>query len=136
MKPKSGYSEREHTADWELEIWAPDFLGLLEQAARGIYAMSGTCLETGPRQALFLDLNADDRESLLVRFLTELLVLSELERLAFDLFKFSLEGTSLHAALEGAAILSQDKEIKAVTYHNLSILETEEGLRVNIVLDV
>ena len=87
-------------------------------------------------RTLFLDLDAFDRESLLVKFLTELLVLSEQERLAFDLFHFAQKGTSLCVTVEGAPILSQDKEIKAVTYHNLAIRETAAGLRVNLVLDV
>jgi len=39
---QSGFREREHTADWELQVWAPSFSGLLEQAARGMYALSGT----------------------------------------------------------------------------------------------
>jgi SHS2 domain-containing protein len=37
----AGYREREHTADWELEVWAPDLPRLLEQAARGMYRLAG-----------------------------------------------------------------------------------------------
>jgi SHS2 domain-containing protein len=136
MAEIAGFFEHEHTADWELEIWAPDFFGLLEQAARGMYCLAGMCLAKEPRQTLYLDLSAFDREGLLVKFLTELLVLSEQEQLAFNRFLFSQKGTSLCVTLEGAPILSLDKEIKAVTYHNLAIRETEAGLRVNLVLDV
>ncbi len=63
---ESGYKEIEHTADWELEVWAPDLLGLLEQAARGMYALSGTCLAPGTRLRRSLSLPANDPESLLV----------------------------------------------------------------------
>ncbi|MFC2053874.1 archease, partial [Chloroflexota bacterium] len=31
----AGFREIEHTADWELEVWAPDILELLKQAAIG-----------------------------------------------------------------------------------------------------
>jgi SHS2 domain-containing protein len=136
MEHSAGFLEHEHTADWELDIWAPDFFGLLEQAARGMYALSGTRLAKRPRQTLYIDINACDRESLLVKFLTELLLLSEQERLAFDTFQFAQQGTSLCATLEGAPYLSLEKEIKAVTYHNLVIRETKAGLRVNLVFDV
>lgn len=136
MAENAGFVEHEHTADWELEVWAPGFLELLEQAARGMYALSGTRLTKGPRQTLSIDLTACDRESLLVKFLTELLLLSEQECLAFDSFRFTQQGNSLSVVLEGAPILSLEKEIKAVTYHNLAIRETETGLRVNLVLDV
>ena len=43
----AGYRELEHTADWELEAWADDLPGLLEQAARGMYALSGVRLDGG-----------------------------------------------------------------------------------------
>lgn len=136
MRPEAGFLEHEHTADWELEVWAPDFPGLLEQAARGMYAISGTHLEAEPRLSRYLELTAFDQESLLVRFLSELLILGEQERLGFDRFELELEDHRLSAVLEGAPICSQDKEIKAVTYHNLSIVENESGLQVRIVFDV
>ena len=136
MRPKAGFSEREHTADWELEVWAPDFPGLLAQAARGMYSISGVRLKEKPRQEREIHLTALDRESLLVRFLAELLALAEQEHVGFDVFQFSLVGGQLRVGLEGAPIISLDKEIKAVTYHNLSIRETAEGLVVNIVFDV
>jgi protein archease len=136
MRPRAGFSEREHTADWELEVWAPDFIGLLEQAARGMVSISGIRLKNGPRQNRDIHLTALDRESLLVRFLAELLNLGEQEHLGFDVYQFALEGDRLSVVLEGAPIISQDKEIKAVTYHNLAIRETDEGLVVNIVFDV
>ena len=44
MQPEFGFREHAHTADWELEVWAPDLPTLLEQAARGMYAISGVQL--------------------------------------------------------------------------------------------
>ena len=136
MRPAAGFSESEHTADWELEVWAPDFPGLLEQAARGMFAISGTQLEEESRESQLLYVEAGDRESLLVKFLNELLHLGEQKHLGFDHFILVLEGNRLNAYMLGGRICSREKEIKAVTYHNLSIRETEEGLKVNIVFDV
>jgi SHS2 domain-containing protein len=42
----------------------------------------------------------------------------------------------LHIELGGAPIASQEKEIKAVTYHNLVIRRIHKGLAANIVFDV
>lgn len=136
MITKSGFFEREHTADWEIEVWAPDFYGLLEQAARGMYAISGTHIQQEPRCKWEVHLTATDNESLLVRFLSELLLLSEQEQLGFDVFQFRMESEGLNVLMEGAPIHRLEKGIKAVTYHNLSIRESEDGLRVNIVFDV
>jgi SHS2 domain-containing protein len=81
-------------------------------------------------------LTADDLETLLVNFLSELLFLGESEGLAFDQISLSLKGLQLYAQLSGAEILRQDKEIKAVTFHNLEILYLDELFRVQIVFDV
>lgn len=137
MSTQMGFREVAHTADWELEAWAPDLASLLEQAARGMVAISGTRLQPHEGCRRSLDLHALDAESLLVRFLTELLWLGQQEGLAFDTYRLSLApGWSLHAELSGAPIASQEKEIKAVTYHNLVIRRTPKGLAVNIVFDV
>jgi SHS2 domain-containing protein len=132
-----GYREIEHTADWELEVWAPNLSTLLEQAARGMYTLAGTHLQPGPRKIKQLSLNSLDAESLLVDFLDELLWLGEDEGLAFEQFKISIQNnSSLDAVLVGALIAQQTKEIKAVTYHNLRIIKSLRGLEVRIVFDV
>jgi SHS2 domain-containing protein len=132
----AGFREIEHTADWQLEVWAPDLAGLLEQAARGMYSLSGARLKEKPRYERFFEIKAEDAETLLVRFLSELLYIQEQEGLVFDRFKFDLREDRLMANLSGAPLASLDKEIKAVTYHQLKVQNTSQGLKVNIVFDV
>lgn len=133
----TGFAENEHTADLELEVWAPDLPGLLEQAARGMYDLSGIALAEGPRQERTFELTALDAENMLVRFLSELLYYSEQECLGFDTFDLKITGEeALQARLIGAPIAELHKQVKAVTYHNLAIRQTDEGLEVNIVFDV
>jgi SHS2 domain-containing protein len=137
MQAELGFREHAHTADWELEVWAPDLVALLEQAARGMYSLSGLKLQAGPQQERTLELQADDAESLLVRFLTELLWLEQDQQLGFDRFSMQMNGPyNLHARLFGHSIAAVTKEIKAVTYHNLAIRATPNGLNVEIVFDV
>jgi len=139
MQPVIGFREKAHTADWELEVWAPDFPALLEQAACGMYALSGVHLEEGPRLTQTLSLSAQDSESLLVQFLSNILWFEENQHLGFDNFDIKILGSEpyhLSANLEGSTIISMDKEIKAVTYHNLAIQTTQDGLRVVLVFDV
>lgn len=132
----AGYQEVEHTADWELEVWAPDLPGLLEQAALGMYALSHTRMGNGERKRVHLSFPAGDAEQLLVSFLAELLWIGERDRLAFDQFRLEIDHETLTANLFGRPILSQSKEIKAVTYHNLVIRQGEKGLETRIVFDV
>jgi SHS2 domain-containing protein len=135
-KTLAGFSEIEHTADWELAVWAPDLPALLEQAARGMYALSGIRLLSGPRQRRDLTLTFADPEGLLVSFLSELLWLGERDSLGFDVFGLELGSEQMHAHLEGAPIAARSKEIKAVTFHNLVVRRTARGLEVNLVFDV
>ncbi len=136
MSEPAGFKELRHTADWELEAWAPDLAGLFEQAANGMYALSGTHLYPEPRITRTIELAADDAESLLVRFLSELLYLGEQFGLAFDRFDLQIEDSKLNACLHGAPMTEQSKEIKAVTYHKLAIQPSSRGLEVRIVFDV
>ena len=134
--PAAGYREQPHTADWSLEVWAPDLIGLLQQAARGMYALMHTQLRNAPRAAYRFDLNAPDPEMLLVAFLSELLYFTQRDDVGFDAFSLAVHGATLTATVEGAPLESIAKEIKAVTYHNLAVHETESGFMATIVFDV
>jgi len=132
----AGYREVEHTADWELEVWATDLTGLLEQAARGMSYLSGMRLKSEPRLVRKITLQANDPETLLVKFLSELLFYAEQEEIGFDIFRIAVNGSNLQAELEGAQLATIEKEIKAVTYHRLAVRQADGKLMVNIVFDV
>ena len=134
--PPAGFREIAHTADWELEAWAPDLPGLFEQAARGMYSLMGVRLLSTPRLSRTLEIDAIDGESLLVRFLEELLYIQSLDGLAFDAFQFEISAWRLRASMDGSPLESLAKEIKAVTYHRLKIRSGQGQLDVRIVFDV
>lgn len=133
---ESGFEEIEHTADWALRVWAPDLNTLFEQAARGMYHLLEVEMQPAPREKHTLVLQAEDVEDLLVGFLTELLYVMERDELVFDHISVSITDGTLTVHLEGAPFSSQRKEIKAVTYHALEILQTPAGHEVTIVFDV
>jgi len=135
-KATYGFREIEHTADWELEVWAPDIPALLVQAAHGMYALVDTRLENENTIIRNLTIQADDYEELLVSFLTELIFIAEDEGLGFYQYDLRIDDDLLRAELHGKPIETQNKEIKAVTYHNLSVIETSNGYTTNIVFDV
>jgi SHS2 domain-containing protein len=131
-----GFTEIPHTADWALKVWAPNLSILFAQAAQGMYWLTETHLHTSPRVEQQIELDGVDAESLLVSFLSELLYFGESDGMGFDQFAVTVNETHLRAAVSGAPIAEQRKEIKAVTYHNLAIQETPQGLEVTIVFDV
>lgn len=136
-----GYEEVEHTADWALRVWAPDLPELLSEAARGMNALAGVKMDTANPVSRPIQLTAADGESLLVTFLSELLYLAEQENLAFDSFALTITagaqgGLRLDGILHGASIAAISKAIKAVTFHNLHIQKTPDGLEATVVFDV
>jgi SHS2 domain-containing protein len=136
VKRESGFEELSHTADWAMRVWARCLPELFVEAARGMNALSGLKPAPGPRISRTFEAEAPDKESLLVEFLSELVWAVEQENLVFDAFRVVLKGSKLKVTMSGAPILSINKSIKAVTYHNLQITKTDLGFQVEIVFDV
>jgi SHS2 domain-containing protein len=131
-----GFEEIPHTADWAVRVWSADMPGLLAESARAMRSLAGVVMADAPRMERALTLEAPDRESMLVAFLSELLFFEEHEHLAFDRFEFNLGPQRASIEMQGAPVIRFDKAIKAVTWHDLKIEEMSEGLEVRIVFDV
>ena len=132
------FEEIEHTADWALRVRGVNLRELLSHAARGMSSLLVPDLETVPvdvqRQ---VELDALDAESLLVEWLGELAYWAESELLVFREYDLTeVSPTHLRAILRGGRVPGLQKHIKAVTYHNLKIATTEDGLETVIVFDV
>ncbi len=138
----SGFKEIEHTADWELAVWAPDLNTLFVQCAAGMLSLMGMRLAQvnhAPHDRPVertIHLHAADLEGLLVAFLSEILYIFEQHGLGFSKFDVVIQDNSLSCKCLGAPVLAVVKEIKAVTYHNLSIRQTRRGFEVHLVFDV
>ena len=134
------FEEVPHTADWCLHAWADGLPALFVEAARGMNALSGAQPTSGATTHRSLKLSALDPESLLVAFLSELVYAAEQEHLIFMRFQVGThEGSDdwdAQIEMDGSPLASINKTIKAVTYHNLKIQQTERGVEVEIVFDV
>ncbi len=132
----AGFVEVAHTADWSIKVWAEDLGCLFAEAARGMYSLMEIQLDRKSRRAETMHIESIDLESLLVSFLNELLYKMESHQLAFDQLSVEVSGLELEAQLEGSPVTFQKKEIKAVTFHNLAIVQSERKFEVTIVFDV
>jgi SHS2 domain-containing protein len=136
---KAGFEEVSHTADLEIKVWGKDMVSLFRSAVAGMFHLSGIeDLEQGVsavKQNITLD--AMDYEGLLILFLEELLYRLTEDYMLYEVGKLSISSDfSLKAQLKGNQISSYQRDIKAVTYHNLNIRTTPEGYEVNIVFDI
>jgi SHS2 domain-containing protein len=128
----------EHTADWALRLRGDDLKALFTRAAEGMAYLLVGDLSAVPRNvSRDLMLEAYDAEEMLVLFLGELAYWAERDGLVFpaaDLREAS--PTRLAGTVSGGRPPEIQKHIKAVTYHDLAIRQTEAGLEVTVVFDV
>ena len=135
---RAAFEEIEHTADRALRIYGSNLEELLLNAARGMNnLMVAKHIPCSEHQEKFVELEAMDTESLLVDWLSELAYWAEIEMLVFHEFKIeSVSLTHLSARIRGGRVTQLEKHIKAVTYHNLEIVQTQKGLTATVVFDV
>ena len=141
----SGFEEVEHMADLALRVRGRDLADLLVNAARGLASLlspdgdEGSAAEkrASGEQVRRVEVEAFDAEGLLVEWLTELLYLAERERFVGHTFSvLEVTPTRLRATVRGMTVERLARHIKAVTYHQLAIVQTAEGLETIIVFDV
>ena len=132
------FEEVEHTADRALKIYGRSLEELLVNAALGLNSLLGvdsSMSSTPITKPIVLD--AIDAESLLVEWLGELAYLAEAEMLIFSRFDLqTVSPTGVNAFVHGNRVTRLENHIKAVTYHNLEITQTESGLAATVVFDV
>ena len=132
------FEEIEHTADRALKIYGRNMKELLVNAALGLNSLVGaddTVDATVTTKSI--ELNAMDAESLLVEWLRELAYWAEAEMLVFTKFELHhVSATRVNALIHGSRLTRLENHVKAVTYHNLKITETDSGLAATVVFDV
>ncbi len=134
----NGYQEIDHTADLALRVWAKDFKTLLRHAAAGMYDLMDLVVvvdKVAQSQHEFSLEEAAD-EILLVDFLNELVYLIEAKGCCFNEFKFNDKEDRWVIKCWGHKIKSAKRNIKAVTFHNLEIRQTNHGLETTLTFDV
>jgi SHS2 domain-containing protein len=132
----SGYEEVDHTADIALRVWGEDFFDLLRQSARGMYAMMGIKGNQEQKTEVSFEIGQGSMEMQLVDFLNELLFLVDDKGSCFENFSFGNSMEVIVVSARGCKIVSYQRSIKAVTFHNLDITETKTGFETSITFDV
>ncbi len=133
-----GYEIIEHTADVGVRAWGASLSECFEQSALGVLAINGA-FTPGEGERVPVSLDAGDVGGLLVDWISEVLYLHEARDslvTAIDLARVeehSLEGTIALAPRRGDI---EGTAVKAVTYHRLSVVPTDEGWEATFYLDV
>ncbi len=123
---KSLFKILEHPSDLGIEAYGTSMQEVFRNAAIGLVSVAAGASKIVPRQERIVAIKALDRENLMVRWLTEVLYLYDAEKfLCADVEFETLTDISLKACLLGEPYDESKHElkidIKAVTYHQLSI---------------
>jgi SHS2 domain-containing protein len=133
------FEEIPHTADVKIRATAPNLELLFSEAFNALMqVLYGTDRSGGKRRKITLD--AEDRESLLRDFLSEVLFISEVDGLVFASAKIRIEGCHLVAKLDGEPFDRHrhmlGTEVKGISYSGLAITHNPNGYMLDIVFDV
>ena len=140
IHPQGSFQFINHTADAGILVKAKTLEGMFETAALGFSELitrvdSLNCLIQ--RQ---FRLQEEDMETLLVSWLQELLYLLDTEGLIFGRFQVKLENLTLEATAWGEVfdpeIHTMKTEIKAITYHQLEVVENDQGWKAQVIFDI
>lgn len=131
------FKEIEHTADVAIQVWGSDLAELFANAAYGMACQITDVRDVDVAAERRIDVESEDLEIVMVEWLSELLYLAERDGLVFIEFDI-LEVTSqrLRALARGGPVEEYHGHIKAVTFSELEITETDGGYQTTIVFDV
>ena len=131
----------DHTADIRMEVHGETMEELFSNAARGLTSLLVSRSAGDADTEIAVNLEGGDYEELLVDWLREILFQNEVrDFVMLEPHIAHLSATGIEARLEGRLVQPKeertDLEVKGVTYHGLSIEETDRGYRARIVFDI
>jgi SHS2 domain-containing protein len=147
---KAPFRELDHTADLRVEVQGKDEPDLFRNAVKSLYILLGLPEPPDRREAVCaerLEIHGEDAEEALVALLGELLYKAGVERRRLNLRELSVRscvdsGGGYTVVLGGDwqdvrnADTAGEREIKAVTYHDVQIRRTPGGWSARIVMDL
>lgn len=135
------YRLLDHTADLAVEVTAPNPETLYADTGLVLFNLISESKHFKQKKELHLDVKGQDREDLMVNWLRELLYLwTGKEMLVVAVQVINLSETRLFARVM-VDLFSPDRhvilnEIKAVTYHRISVEKGRKGWAAVVVFDI
>ncbi len=133
------FEELSHTADVLVRVRGASIDELFTDAARALFSvMYGHCEDGGIVQTLALE--ADDQESLLHDFLSELLFITDAENIVFCSFEVEVRDGGLSAVMRGEPFEHEKHSggtiVKGISYSGLQIVKEDDTYVLDVLFDV
>lgn len=127
----------EHTADIGIEVESEGLENAFSEAATALVSLMVSIENVSCSEIKEIEIESHDLESLLVKFLSEILYLFDAESFVFSRVEVRIDGTRLRASLCGEKY-SRERHgsklnVKAVTYHMLSV---EKSGKLRVLFDI
>ncbi len=123
------YSYHSHTADIQMKVQAATLNALFEMAMLGMSNLLKNDFCNQQVNGIFekqLYVRSADTTGLLIDFLSEVLLQSNIEKIIFcNLNVVKLTDQEIEATLWGMQVSHFDEDIKAVTYHDANVFQNE-----------
>jgi SHS2 domain-containing protein len=137
VSSQADFSEVDHTADWSIRVRGATLPELFVNAATGMYSLVTDLPSVTPTIERTVEVKGVDAEALLVNWLNELVYHTEMNGDVFCEFHIkAFETTHLRVTAKAGRGIELKKQIKAVTFHNLQIIPTDNGYEATVVFDV
>lgn len=130
----------DHTADVRVEVHGATLEDLFINAAKALTSLLTSDLSGSSEDELNISTQGDDKEELLVAWLREILFQNQVHGFILShISQIQVSNIRCEACLLGRLRKPNEElemEIKAVTYHDLTIDQTSEGFVAQIVFDI
>jgi len=132
------------TADAAFRAYGDDLAGMFASAAAALFATIVELDSIQQQAGVKVEIVADDREQLLFKWLAELVYLKDTRREVYSEFEVEVtlleDGYRLSATIKGESFDPERHQarvdVKAVTYHQLEVKETDSGYEGFVILDL
>ena len=138
---KRGFEIIDHTADVGVIAYGADVKELFSNAALALFSLITEPESVEEKLQQGLEINSEDRDSLLVEWLNELIYFFDAEHILFSRFEIeNLTHKQLKATCYGEKIDPSKHKIKtgikAATYHMLEVDKDSSGYKAQIIFDI
>jgi len=126
----------DHTADLHMRVRGKSAKELFQNALTGLFQVI-VPVNTSESVSRPIQVDAKDREGLLVAFLNELLANLDIYKESYERLEIeTLTPTRLAGILSGFKIKKFGTQVKGATYHDLSIRDKQGYLEADIIFDI
>ncbi len=136
------YEFLEHTADLKFKATGATLEEALSESAKALFEAIAGNSKIEPKTERSFEIKIHLKEILVHDFLTELIYLFSTEHLLFSEFKIELNeaiGYKLTAKVKGEEYDPKkhklEKEVKAVTYHDMKVEQGKDGWTIEVICD-